>query len=204
MVKSSVPLQGAILLEGGKVQPEMLDHALRLQRTPGTVVRKVLTRPGYVAEQDVQEAPQIQRRMAEEVAGLLSPMEERPTALLVCEHEDTETALRGPLVWLLYNLVRVDAGAAARRARDGDVQVMLWEITPPEAEGLSSLRDWRRTCPDLPLVVLVHEDCPARAIERMLEAGADQVLVLPTEECRLAWVLRRAIGRQHLQERLEV
>ncbi len=205
MSADSVPLLGAILLERGKVRPEMLDRALQVQRTSGTVVRlgEVLVQLGYVAEQDVQEALQMQRRMAEEVAGLLSPAEERPTVLLVCEHEATETALRGTLAWLLYNLVRVDAGAAARRARYEDVQVMLWEITSPEEASLSSLQDWRRACPDLPLVVLVQEGCPVRAVEQALLAGADQVLVLPTEERKLTWALRRAVGRQRLQERLE-
>lgn len=204
-MEDSIPLLGAILLDRGKVQPEMLEHALQVQRASGTVVRlgEVLVQLGYVAEGEVQEALQMQRRMAEEVAGLLALAEERPTVLLVCEHEATETALRGPLAWLLYNLVRVDAGAAARRARHRDVQAMLWEVAPPEKEVVSSLQDWRRACPDLPLVVLVHEGCPARVLEQVLQAGADQVLVLPTEEHRLAWALRRAVGRQRLQERLE-
>lgn len=201
----SVPLLGAILLEQGKVRPEMLDHALQVQRTSSRTVRlgEVLVQLGYIAEQDLLEALRAQRTMAEEVAQLLSPPEERPTILLVSASEALEMGLRAALPWSLHNLVRVDARVAAEWGREGNVRALLWEIDEAEETALKLLPDWRRACPDLPLVILVHEACPARTIERALQVGADQVLVLPTQERWLIWALHRAMSRQRLQDQLK-
>jgi len=203
--QGSIPLLGAILLERGKVRPEMLDHALRVQRASPTAIRlgEVLLKLGYIAEQDLLEALQAQRSMAEEVAQLLSPPEECPTLLLVSASEAVETGLRTTLTWSLYNLVRVDPQAAVGWARSRNVQAMLWEIDTTEGTSLQSLRGWRQACPDLPLIVLVQETCPARVIEQVLQVGADQMLVLPLQERRLVWALHRALARQRQQERIE-
>ncbi|MGB9723530.1 MAG: hypothetical protein ACP5OO_02725 [Chloroflexia bacterium] len=131
-----------------------------------------------------------------DLARLISPAGEHPTVLLVTEDEATEVALRRTLAWLLHNPVRAKADAP----QPGNAQAVIWKMDAPEEETLQRLRHWRQACPDLPLLVLVREGCPAQAVERVQEVGADQVLVLPVDEGRLARALRQALGRRQRKE----
>ena len=139
----------------------------------------------------------MERTHVEEVAGLLSPAGKRPVVFLVGRDEATEVALRRILAWLFYDLVRVEATSAARWSQDGEAKALLWAAPPAE---LPVLQSWREACPDLPAIVLIPPGSPEQIVEEALSAGADQVLSLPVEECRIAWVLRQAIGRRHAQE----
>jgi len=138
----------------------------------------------------------MERTHVEKVAGLFSPDGKRPVVLLVGRDEATEVSLRRILAWLFYDLVRVEAPSAVHGARGGEAKALLWELTTPPVE-LPALRAWREACPDLPAIVLIPRGSPEQIVEKARAAGADQVLFLPVEERRLAWVLRRAIGRGH-------
>ncbi len=199
---SSPPLLGAILVEQGQIGAEQLAEALEVQRRSAEAIRlgEVLLRLGYVDEQGLQAALEVQAHMSEEIGALLVPRAEFDTVLLVSRNGYTEGDLRPPLAALLHNLMRVDEEVIISRSRGEDVRAVMWEVDP--VGDLAGLHSWRQACPEVPLIVLIPADCPARTIGTLFQGLADQVLVLPAGDQEVTYVLRQVLERQRLRERL--
>lgn len=91
---------------------------------------------------------------------------------------------------------------AISRAGDGDIDVVLLDLSLPDAQGIEALALLHGAAPRLPIVVMSGLDDEAAAVQGLRE-GAQDYLVKGRVECDLlARSLRYAIERQRSDDRL--
>ena len=104
-----------------------------------------------------------------------------------------------------YEIIEVDRLAdAVGRLADGDVDLVLLDLTLPDSSGEDTLRRTRAAAPDLPIVVCTGDDDEALGL-RLLRTGADELLVkgAAVENLRRAvrYGIERAAARRWLSQR---
>lgn len=97
-------------------------------------------------------------------------------------------------------LVAADClSAGLERLREGGIEVVLLDLSLPDAHGLETVRRALEAAPDLPIVVLTGLDDEALAL-RALQSGAQDYLVKgQVESGLLSRALRYAIERKRLE-----
>jgi diguanylate cyclase (GGDEF)-like protein len=114
--------------------------------------------------------------------------------------------LDGPLVELpelqfsLLSAKTLSEGLA--RLSDGEIQVVLLDLTLPDSTGLQTLARVRHEAPDVAVVVLTGVEDPALATQALQEGAQDYLLKHETDERSLVRSLRYAMERQRLMAAL--
>ena len=114
--------------------------------------------------------------------------------------------LHGPLVELpelqfsLLSANTLSEGLA--RLSDGEVQVVLLDLTLPDSTGLQTLARVRHEAPEVAVVVLTGAEDPALATQALQEGAQDYLLKHETDERSLVRSLRYAMERQRLMAAL--
>ena len=114
--------------------------------------------------------------------------------------------LDGPLVELpelqfsLLSANTLSEGLA--RLSDGEIQVVLLDLTLPDSTGLQTLARVRHEAPDVAVVVLTGAEDPAQATQALQEGAQDYLLKHETDERSLVRSLRYAMERQRLMAAL--
>ncbi len=105
-----------------------------------------------------------------------------PIRVLVVDDEtDFATALAARLQRRGFAAATAFSGAdAVRRARSGEIDVVLLDLKMPEMDGLATLRELRRVAPRTVVIVLTGHATVASGIEGM-EIGADDFLQKPAD-----------------------
>ncbi len=97
--------------------------------------------------------------------------------------------------------LRVTTAPGTRKAlgsiHELDYELVLWDSHLPNEEELSALRQLRRSCPELPVVVLADGAAPETAIE-LMKAGAHDFLAKPFGAVQLRSAVERALQARRL------
>jgi CheY-like chemotaxis protein len=98
-----------------------------------------------------------------------------------------------------YDVVAVGDGPAAIAAAQGNVDVVLLDLTLPGIDGLEVCRQLRAApaTTRLPIIMLTGRDDP-RDVRDGLRAGADDFLIKPFEEPDLISAVKRLASRGSL------
>jgi len=200
-------LLGAILASRGLVTEEQLALGLQVQEREGgwRKLGDVLLDLGYLSPEGLQEALEIQRRMADEVLSRLegpSPWLPRPEPgrdrLLVCFH-DRDEGNRWAQVLLDqgYLLEQVDtADAALQQLQQRRFSLLLLEVTGPELLRVPVMA--RQMDADM-VTVAVVDYALFRSSRRGLWMATPYYLLRPFEREELLLVLNEALERRHLR-----
>jgi two-component system, NarL family, response regulator NreC len=129
----------------------------------------------------------------------------RIRVLLAEDHETVRQGLR-LLIDQQRDMTVVDEVAngrlAVERARTGDPDVVVMDISMPEMNGLLATRELRRGCPALGIVALTRHDDEAY-VQQLLAAGASGYVLKRSPSSELLAAIRAvANGRQYLDTTL--
>jgi DNA-binding NarL/FixJ family response regulator len=132
---------------------------------------------------------------------------DRFRALLIEDDPDDALLIRDiladaePIGVELFHESHLEAGL--RRLRTPGVDLVLLDLSLPDAQGIDTLRRLRRARPDLPVVVLTGTDDTDTAL-RAVRSGAQDYLVKGRfGDDTLIRAMRYAVERHRLRERLE-
>lgn len=102
-----------------------------------------------------------------------------------------------------FDVVHVERlGEAINRVGDGDIQVILLDLSLPDAQGIETLALLHNTAPRLPIVVMSGVDDESVAMQGLREGAQDYLVKGRVESDLLVRSLRYAIERQHTEDRL--
>jgi CheY-like chemotaxis protein len=106
---------------------------------------------------------------------------EQPRVLIADDNEDSREALKALLEAFGYGVLLATNGVeAVERARDGLPHLILMDVMMPEMDGLSATRRIRSD-PSLPRMAIVAVTALDGAVDRLLQAGCDDVVVKPID-----------------------
>lgn len=102
-----------------------------------------------------------------------------------------------------FDVVHVERlGEAINRVGDGDIQVILLDLSLPDAQGIETLALLRNAAPRIPIVVMSGVDDESVAMQGLREGAQDYLVKGRVESDLLVRALRYAIERQHAEDRL--
>lgn len=92
---------------------------------------------------------------------------------------------------------------ATQRLAQGDIDVVLADLSLPDSAGLATLTGLTAAAPDLPVVVLTGNDDDAQAIEALKHGAQDYLVKGSGDGLMLARVVRYAIERKAAERALK-
>lgn len=99
-----------------------------------------------------------------------------------------------------YNLEHLDCfEAALDRLSQGGIDVVLLDLSLPDAEALELINQTRQTAPEIPIVVLTSHDDQCLAIQALQLGAQDYLVKSQTLDFLLERALRYAVERHRLQ-----
>jgi signal transduction histidine kinase/ActR/RegA family two-component response regulator len=102
-------------------------------------------------------------------------------------------------------LLHAESVAAARALlQQTPIDVVVLDLSLPDASSLEALQQVRTVAPWVPIIVLTSTDGEAAALEALRAGAQDYVLKPPPDGVTLGRILRYARERQHLLQKLDV
>jgi signal transduction histidine kinase len=101
----------------------------------------------------------------------------------------------------LSHVERLDS--AIQRLAQGNVDVVLLDLSLPDGQGLETLTRAHTAAPQVPIVVLTGLDDQGLAVRAVREGAQDYLVKGQMDSCALMRALRYAIERHHLQVELD-
>jgi len=126
----------------------------------------------------------------------------KPLILVVDDEEDIRSSLKMILEYEGLAMVEAASGKEALDSLDDAVpDAVLLDIKMPRVDGLEVLAELKRRLPDLPVVMVSGHGTIATAVEAT-RLGAFDFMEKPLERERVLLVLRNALERRRLQQRI--
>lgn len=200
-------LLGAILVHRGLVTEEQLALGLQVQEREGgwRKLGDVLLDLGYVTPAGLNEALEVQRRMAEEVLARLEgprpvpprPEPERDRLLVFFQNRDEGNRWGGLLQLEGYLLDQVSTTEAMlQQLQQRSYALLLMEISGPELLRVPTMA--HQLAPEL-VTVAVVDPAVFRSSRRGVWAATPYYLLTPFEQEELLLVLGQALEHRHLR-----
>jgi excisionase family DNA binding protein len=119
---------------------------------------------------------------------------ERPRILVVDDEQAVRDLLAKTLTMADYDVDAAPDGASAiERLRAVEYDLLITDLKMPGMDGLSVIREARRTAPDLPVIIITGYSTEASAIEA-INLGVAGYLTKPFRLPRILAATARALG----------
>lgn len=133
-------------------------------------------------------------RLAGTEAGQAETTREQPDVLVVDDDAAVRELLAKALTGAGYQVdLAVDGPSALVRLGEKAYDLMITDLKMPGLDGLSVIREARRTCPSLPVIVITGYSSEATAIEA-IDLGVAGYLTKPFRVPRILAAAARALG----------
>jgi PAS domain S-box-containing protein len=186
------------------------DYLLKSQLQPSLLVRSLryaIEREHHAARARALADARAARLAAATAQGtpLLRSCPTEPLRVLLVEDNPADADLvrdalaHGRAGTTLVCVERIED--ALERAREGDWDVVLLDLSLPDAQDLSGAHRLRLACPQLPIIVLTSLEDDRVAAAAVAEGAQDYLLKGHIESSLLVRSIRYAIERQHYADR---
>jgi PAS domain S-box-containing protein len=133
-----------------------------------------------------------------------------PTAirLLLVEDSPEQTLLVREGLANVWYVVPIEVqsverlGSALERVAAGRVDVVLLDLSLPDAQGLDMIARFRAVQPSLPIVIMTGRDDDAVAVEALRRGAQDYLVKGDQDPAALARAIRNAVERKRAEESL--
>lgn len=119
---------------------------------------------------------------------------ERPRVLVVDDEDTVRDMVAKALVQAHYDVdTAIDGLSALDRLRATDYDLLITDLKMPGMDGLSVIREARRTASEMPIIIITGASTEASAIEAV-NLGVNGYLTKPFRVNRIVAVAARAMG----------
>ncbi len=107
--------------------------------------------------------------------------------------------------WVQFDLERVDRlGRGLQRLEQGDVDVVLLDLTLPDSQGIETFERACAEAPDVPIIVMTGIDDSSLALKAVRDGAQDYLVKRQVDTRLLVRSIRYAIERKRFEEQIRI